>query len=291
MERLRYAIGGLTLLGILAVATTFRVPERHAAIVTRFGQPVRTVTEPGLHFKWPWPVDSAVTVDQRTRLLDTRHTEMLTRDKKNVILLSYATWRVEDPLAYHRAVGTLESGDQKVDGLVTNAQIGVLGRYDLTALVSTDEQARRVDDVERDILQAVQEVARRDYGIAVDEVGLRRVSFPQTNVAQVFEQMRTERKRFAAQYRAEGRREAARIRSEADLEKAEILADATEESARIRGEAEAEAARIYAEAHRSDPEFYRFLRQLEGLENSITTKTTLILRTDSEPFGLLEESR
>ena len=288
-HRLRLAVGGIVVLTIAVSAIGFRVDERTASLVTRFGKPVRVVERPGLHWKLPWPLEKATAIDLRRRVFDTRHTEMLTRDKKNVVLLSYAVWKVADPLKFHRAIGSIDAGDAKLDGLVTNAKIGVLGRYDLTALVSTDPQTLRMEAIEQEILAAVRDTAADSYGIDVSEVGFKRLSLPEANVEQVFEQMRAERARFAARNRAEGNREATRIRADTDVEKAEILAAAEEQAARLRGEAEAEAARIYAEAHRSDPELYEFLRQLESLEKVISARTSLILRTDSEPFGLLKE--
>lgn len=285
---MRWTIGGIAVLAILLAAVAFTVRERHAAIVTRFGKPVRVVLDAGLHWKLPWPIERAAHVDRRSRVLATRHTEMLTRDKKNVILLSYAVWSVEDPLVFHRAVGTLENGDQKLDGLVTNAKIGALGRHDLAALVSTDPATLRLAEIESEIEEAANAVAVPRYGIRIVEVGLQRLSLPEENITQVFNQMRAERRQYAARFRAEGQREAARIRAETDLERARILAESKEQSARIRGEADAEAARIYAAAHRLDPELYRFVRQLESLEQIIGKDSTVILRTDSEPFGLLK---
>lgn len=287
-DRIRYLVGGLAILAIVLSSVTFIVREEHAAIVTRFGKPVRVATEPGLYLKFPWPIDRAASIDTRRRVITTRHTEMLTRDKKNVILLSYAVWHVADPLTFYRAVNTLADGDQKLDGLVTNAKIGALGRHDLSALVSTDPATLRITLIEQEIGEQANAVALERYGIAIDEVGLQRLSLPEENVAQVFNQMRAERRQYAARFRAEGQREASRIRAETDLERARLLAEAREGSARVRGEADAEAARVYADAHRLNPELYRFVRQLESLEQIIGKDSTVILRTDSEPFGLLK---
>ena len=213
---------------------------------------------------------------------------MLTRDKKNIILLCYAVWRVDDPLLFHQSVGSMAGADTKLDGLVTNSMISVLGRYDLSALVSTEPEDLHVDDIEGEVLQTASEAAVGKYGIAIEEIGFKRLSLPEGNIRYVFEQMRAERKQYAARFRAEGDREASKIRSETDLEAATIRAEARESAARIRGEAEAEAARIYAEAHKADPEFYRFLRSLDSLGRIVGKKTTVILRTDTEPFNLLE---
>ncbi len=111
---------------------------------------------------------------------------------------------------------------------------------------------------------------------------------PEDNVTAVFAQMRAERRQFAAKFQAEGEREASRIRSEATLEAAKIRATGEQEAARIRGESAAEIAKTYADAHKVDPELYKFTRSLESLDKLVTGSTSLILRTDSEPFSLLQ---
>jgi len=221
--------------------------------------------------------------------LKTRHTEMLTRDKKNVILLSYVVWRISDPLRFYQSVGSIEAGDSKLDGLVTNAKISVLGGYDLSALVSTTSEDLMTEEVEAAILENVVNNASEKYGVQIEEVGFERLSLPESNTRFVFDQMRAERKQYAARYRAEGEREAQSIRSNTMLEVAKIRAEGSEQAARIRGEAEAEAARIYAEAHSVDPAFYRFTRSLDSLGKVLNKRSQIVLRTDSPPFQLLEE--
>src|SRR6202166_1160756 len=100
--------------------------------------------------------------------------------------------------------------------------------------------------------------------------------------------MRAERRQFAAKFDAEGEQAASRIRSEAELEAARIRSKGAEEQARIRGESAAQVAKTYADAHRVNPELYRFTRALDALDKLITANTSLILRTDSEPFSLLQ---
>ena len=131
-------------------------------------------------------------------------------------------------------------------------------------------------------------MALRNYGVAVEQIRLERLALPEENVTAVFQQMRAERHQFAAKFDAEGQREASQIRSEADLEAARIRAKSAEEQARILGESAAQVAKIYADAHRIDPELYRFTRSLDSLDKLVTSGTSLILRTDSEPFSLLQ---
>jgi len=285
---LRVIVGSLALAAIVFFATAVVVREGEVALVTRFGRPQWAATDPGLHWKLPWPIDQTTTLDMRRRVYESGHTEMLTRDKRNIIARTFVVWRVGDPLVFHQAVGNREQAEAKLDGLLTNAAIGTLGSHDLSALVSTDPKDLQVDQIESELLAAAAPVALRSYGVTVEQVRLERVSLPDENVTAVFAQMRAERKQFAARYQAEGEREASRIRAEASLEAAQIRAKGAEEAARIRGESAAEIAKTYADAHKVDPELYRFTRSLEAIDKLVTGSTSLILRTDSEPFSLLQ---
>ena len=285
---LRAVVGTLALAAIAFHATAVVVTEGQTALVTRFGRPVRAATQAGLHWKLPWPIDSAIWLDMRRRVYETGLTEMLTRDKKNVIARTFVVWRVGDPLTFTQALGSEGAAGGKLDGLLANAAIGILGGHDLSALVSTNPADLQMDQVEAELLSSTAPVAMRSYGVAIEQIRLNRIALPEQNVTAVFDQMRAERRQFAARFQAEGEREASRIRSEAELEAARIRAKGAEEEARIRGESAAQVARTYADAHRNDPDLYRFTRSLESLDKLVNGGTSLILRTDSEPFSLLQ---
>jgi membrane protease subunit HflC len=287
-QRLRAVVGSLALAAIVFYATAMVVGEGQAALVTRFGRPLRAATQPGLHWKLPWPVDQTTWLDLRRRVYETGHTEMLTRDKKNIIARTFVVWRIGDPLTFTQAIGNLGGAEGKLDGLLTNAAIGALGGHDLSALVSTNAQDLQVDQIESELLASTAPLALRSYGVTIEQIRLERIALPEANVTAVFDQMRAERRQFAAKFEAEGEREASRIRSEAELEAARISAKGAEEEARIRGETAAKVAKIYGDAHRVDPELYRFTRSLDSLGKLVTGSTSLILRTDSEPFSLLQ---
>jgi len=285
---LRATVGILALAAIAFHATAVIVTEGQTALITRFGRPVRAATQAGLHWKLPWPIDSAMFLDMRRQVYETGLTEMLTRDKKNIIARTFVVWRVGDPLTFAQALGNQTAAGGKLDGLLANAAIGILGGHDLSALVSTNPEDLQMDRVESELLASTAPVAMRSYGVAIEQIRLNRIALPEQNVSAVFDQMRAERRQFAAKFEAEGELEASRIRSEAELEAARTRAKGSEEEARIRGESAAEVARIYADAHRTDPELYRFTRSLESIDKLVNSGTSLILRTDSEPFSLLQ---
>jgi modulator of FtsH protease HflC len=285
---LRGAVGTVALLAIVFSAMAIVVREGQAVLITRFGRPLRAATQPGLHWKLPWPIDEAVTLDMRRRVYETGEAEMLTRDKKNIIARTFVVWRIGDPLTFTQAIGNETGAEGKLDGLLTSAAIGTLGGHDLSALVSTNPSDLQMDQIESELLASTAPLALRSYGVEVEQIRLERLALPEENVAAVFEQMRAERHQFAAKYRAEGQQEASKIRSQADLDAAQIRAKGIEEQARIRGESAAQVAKVYADAHRVDPELYRFTRSLDSLDKLVTGGTSLILRTDSEPFSLLQ---
>jgi membrane protease subunit HflC len=285
---LRAVIGSLALLAIAFSATGVVIREGQALLILRFGHPVRASTGAGLHFKLPWPIDQATILDMRRRVYETGQTEMLTRDKKNVIARTFVVWRIGDPLLFLQSIGKAEEAEGKLDGLLTNASIGTLGEHDLSALVSTNPTDLQVDKVESELLGSTAPMAMKSYGVTIEQVRLERIALPEENVTAVFEQMRAERRQFAAKFEAEGNLEASKIRSEAELAAARIRAKGSEEQARIRGESAAQVAKTYGDAHRIDPELYRFTRSLESLGKMLNGSTSLVLRTDSDPFSLLQ---
>jgi membrane protease subunit HflC len=269
---------------------TFVVRENQNAVHTRFGKPVRTIQDAGLYWRLPWPIDDVITLDTRLEFYDIRLSETLTRDKRNVIIPVYIAWQVVDPLRFTLKAGGRENARAQLESLVTSARNAALANYDFQQLVSSEPGEVKIPEIESQIQAEVSEAARSALGIAVPQVGIKRIALPEANTAYVFERMRAERAQFAARFRAEGQREADRIRAEADAERIRVLAEAEQYAEETRGRAEADAARIYARAHLRDPQLYQFLRGLETLEKSAGQNSTLILRTDVPPFDMLKQA-
>ncbi|MES2696722.1 MAG: protease modulator HflC [Verrucomicrobiota bacterium] len=283
------ALIALVVVTILGFAMfSFQVASNESAVLTRFGSPVRTLTEPGLYFKWPWPIDTVNRFDARLAFYDTRLSEALTQDKRNVILPVFLAWRIADPLKFLQALGTPTAAPTKLDSLATSARNALLGRYDFQELVSTDPAKLKLVELEQRLGDAIRPQALSAFGIAIEQVGIKRIALPEANTLYVYERMKAERGQYAARFRAEGRREAEELRSKTDAERTVLLAEAQKFAEETRGKAEAEAARIYADAHSQDPNFYKFLRELETLRKVTKENTTLILDTDTAPFNQLK---
>lgn len=280
----------LLLLGLVGYSTfAYQVSEIESAVVTRFGRPVRVVTEPGLGWKRPWPFEAVTRFDARLSVLEGRLSEALTADKRNVILPFFVIWRVEDPLQFLRSTqGDLEGFRSKLDSIVTSARNAELGNYNFDQLVSVRPGEVKLVELESRIAAATAPTVRATFGVSVETVGIRQLSLPAANTPFMFDRMRAERSQYAAQFRAEGQRQADEVRSATEAEKTTLLAAARQFADEKRGEAEAEAARITAAAYRQDPELFRFLRELEALRKVAGRNITIVADDLTPPFHHLK---
>ncbi len=288
MRRRAVVVVVLVALGAAVFLCTTQVDETQYAIVLRFGDPRRVISEAGLLFHWPPPIDTVIPIDRRVRILEPSPAEYLTADKKNVLVSCFLAWSVADPRRYLVAV-TDEAGAAARLSDLLRSQIGTaLGARELSVLVSNQGQGPTIDDVMEEVTRKTAERALSSFGVEVSAVRIRRLNFPRQNKDAVFSRMEAERKRIARQYRAEGEEQAVKIRATADREQASLLADANRQAEETRGEADAEATKIYAAAFGQDPAFYEFLRSLETYEKIVKKDSTIIVPSDSR---LLEVMR
>src|ERR1700730_10950429 len=148
---LRAVVGSLALVAIVFSATAVVVNEGQAVLITRFGRPLRAATQAGLNWNLPWPIDAQISLDMRRRVYETGQTEMLTRDKKNIIARTFVVWRIGDPLAFTQAVGVQGGAEAKLDGLLSTAALGPARGHDLSALVSPTPADLQVDQIESEL--------------------------------------------------------------------------------------------------------------------------------------------
>lgn len=279
---------GAAALGLAGWACTFTVPEGSVAVVARFGDPERLIEEPGLHFKWPAPADVVYAIDIRTHLLDPPVAEFLTLDQKNVELDAYVAWRVNDPRTFLTSLRSRQGADDRIGDLLQSALIEVLKRGPFSDLVGEPGRARNLDVIRT---MVTEEVGRRcvenSYGVAIEFVGLERITFPEDNKASVERSMRAAREGFAAQYRSEGNERASEIQTEAKLKESRILAEARRDSLQIRGEGAAEAKRIETASIQLNPELYWRLRSAEIAESAL--RGALIVLPADHPIGQIFE--
>lgn len=274
------------LLGAFALAgSVYTVDAREVAVVLFFGKPVETVTEPGLKLRLPWPLHQVVRFDKRAQLLSVEPAEVLTRDKKNLVVEAFMLWRINDPERFLEAVGGPSVARTQLSDLVVSRIAAALGNRDFNELVTTE--ATEVSMLPADLLPGIAAVGNKRLGIEVLDVRLRQIGLPLQNEQSIYERMRAERSRIANAYRSEGEERASAIRAEADRKAAEILAGAERESMGIRARADGAAARVYAEAYAEDPDFYLFMRKLQTAETLLDDGSVLVVDSDGPLFNAL----
>jgi len=256
----------------------YQVSEIEYAILLRFGKPVGdSVRSAGLKFKTPF-IDDVIKFDKRILEFDSEPKELITKDKKTIIVDNYSKWRISDPLLYLQSVRTEGEAQKRLDDIVYSELRQVLGQHDLIEIIAykREEIMELTNNNSREKLQ--------EFGIELVDVRIKRVELPKENEANIYRRMETQRQEEAKRYRAEGQEEALEIVSKADKEKSILLSQAYRESQVIKGEAEKEAAKIYAEAYNKNIDFYKFIRTLESYEKILGEKGNdkLIIGTDSE---------
>jgi membrane protease subunit HflC len=289
---LRFVMACLVLAAAGLAASAIMVSAGTAVVVTQFGRPVRIVIEPGLAWKWPAPIQTTIPVDLRLRTTGSGLADVGTRDGLRILVQAFAAWQVpNDPAAierYVRAVrGDPDEAARQLRSFIASAlQVSASG-FGLAELVNTDPSRVRLADFEARLTVQLQAQMRATYGIDVRQVGIERLSLPETTLAATVARMRSERETVAAQRTAEGLREAAQIRADASRDSRIMVADAQTQAATIEAESKRQAAEIQARAYSGDPQLYMMLRSLDTLSSMIGPNTRLVLRTDAAPFNVL----
>ncbi|WP_449241725.1 protease modulator HflC [Desulfovibrio sp.] len=269
-------VAGAVLLFLILTQTAFVVHQTETAIVVQLGKPVSAALKPGLHFKLPL-VQSVTFFDARVLDYDAKRAEILTEDKKAMVVDHYTKWRITDPLLFYQTVRTEAGAQARLDDITYAALREALGRHTLIEVVSE----KRTEIMDQVVKQSQELLS--PYGILVVDVRIKRTDLPPENERAIFGRMQAERERQAKQYRSEGQEEAAKIKAQADKERTVILAEAERQGSTIRGAGDAQATRTYAEAYGQSPEFYAFKRSLEAYESSLKDNTRLVL-TPGSPF-------
>ena len=274
----------IIVLGLIVFFTTvFTVDERQQVVILQFGDPIRTITEPGLHFKLPVPFQNIVRFDDRLLEYDVSPEEVLSKDKKSLIVDNYVRWKITNPLVFLQTVQAIPTAITRMDDIIYSELRRELGTHNMTEIITETREA---------IMEKVtqnSDHATDQYGIKVIDVRIKRVDHPKENEQSIYARMEAERNRQANKFRSEGDEEAQKIRAATEKDKTIILAVAYKESQEIRGLGEAQALEIYAKTFNKDVDFYEFLRTLETYKKVIDDKTTLVLPADSKLFKMFYE--
>lgn len=271
----------VVIIALILFTTIFKVDVTEQVVILQFGKPVRTIQNPGLHLKLPAPIQNAVFFDKRLLEYDVQPAEVLSTDKKTLIVDNYVRWKIVDPLLFLQTLQTIPTAITRLDDIVYSEIRRELGLHNMADII-TDNREQIMDTVTKGSYEAT-----LPYGIEIVDVRIKRVDLPEENEASIYARMQAERERQANQYRSEGDEESQKIVATTEKEKTIILADAYKSAQETRGEGEATALGIYAKVYSADPSFYEFLRTLETYKSVIDTNTTLVLPADSKLFELL----
>ena len=273
----------LGLLILFAFSTIIIVDETEQIVILQFGKPIRTITEPGLNWKFPAPFQTSDTFERRLLEYDVPPEEILSRDKKSLIIDNYVRWKITNPLLFLKTVKAVPTAKTRLDDIVYSELRQELGNHDMVEIITENREL-----IMNKVTIASNEETSK-FGIEIIDVRIRRVDLPQENESSIYARMEAERKRQANKFRSEGEEEAQKIRAATDRDKTVILAEAYKQAQKIRGEGEAVALDIYATAFSKDPSFYEFQKTLETYEKIIDQKTTLVLPADSKLFKTLAQ--
>ena len=275
----------LPILAVVGFSSIFIVDETQQVVILQLGKPVKTVTEPGLNVKLPFPFQEKITFDDRLLEYDSPPEEILSKDKKSLIVDNYVRWKIVDPLQFLKTVQAIPTAKSRMDDIVYSELRRELGTHDMVEIITENREEIM------DIVTLQSNTATLAYGISVVDVRIRRVDLPAENEESIYARMEAERKRQANKFRSEGEEEAQKIRAATDRDKTIILADAYKEAEKIRGEGDAKAVQVYARSYSADPKFYEFVRTLDTYKKVVDDKTTLVLPSGSKLFKLLMDGK
>jgi membrane protease subunit HflC len=268
----------LLLTGAAALyASAFIVHQNEQALVLRFGEPVGVITKPGLNWKVP-VVDTVDIFEKRVLDLDASPQEVTALDQKRLVVDSFVRYRITNPLEFYKTLRFEGAVPSRLGPIVESAVRGVLGGVTFSDIV----RDKREELMGRIAKQVNTQAA--PLGIEVVDVRIKRADLPEQNATRVFERMRAEREREAAEFRSQGTAEANRIRATADREVTVLKADATRKGEELRGAGDAERNRIFADAYGKDADFFGFYRSMQAYEQAIKAGDSKLILSPDSPF-------
>jgi membrane protease subunit HflC len=247
----------------------------------------------GLYMKIPF-IQKIIVLEDRILEYDSEPTDIVTKDKKHLLVDNFARWRIVNPLRFIQTVRTENGAQARLDDIIYSVLREELARSDLVEIVRTENIPALEEHITTGrevIMSAVTKKANAAagrYGIQVIDVRIKRADLPKENLAAIFNRMKAERSRISKRYRSEGEEQAAMIRAETDRDVKIILADAYKEAEATKGKGDGKAAAIYANAYSEHEDFYEFVQSLETIEKSTSSRDQLIMSTSSGVFKYLE---
>jgi membrane protease subunit HflC len=274
---------------LILTMCSFQVRQTETALVTQFGAPLRTLTEPGFYFRFPVGIHNVYKFDSRLQLFDSILEETTTAGGEPIIIHSFVLWRIADPQKFLVSLRDTSGAKDQLKSLLRNAQNSVVGRHNFSDFVNTNRDKVQFEAIENEMKAEIttQNSVKENYGIEIAAVGIKRLMISEKTTEKVFDRMKADRERKTQTILASGTAEADKIKSDAQAKQKQLLAVAEAQAKAIRGAGDAEAASYYKMLD-ADPELAMFLRDLEALRTILKERSTIVLGTDTEPTSLLK---
>ncbi|WP_366655158.1 protease modulator HflC [Fodinicurvata sp. EGI_FJ10296] len=274
--------GLLAVIAFIAANSLFIVREGEQALVLQFGEPRQVYSDPGLKLKIPF-VQTVSFMEKRVLALDPPAEQVILSDQRRLDVDTFIRFRITDPLLFYQTVRTETVGRERLTRTTNAALRRVLGNATQLEILS-NERAGIMQEIRQQV-----DTQAANFGMEVVDVRIGRADLPEDTEQSVFDRMRSEREREAAEFRAQGEEQAQQIRSRAERERTVILAEAEREAQILRGQGDEASIRILAEAYTADEAFFGFYRTLEAYRTSLNTDdTTLVLSPDGDFFRFFQ---
>lgn len=283
MNRIGFVIASVLLALLVLSSTVFVVDQRQFGVVYTLGEIRKVITEPGLHFKLPPPLQNVSFMDKRLLMLDSVDAEpMLTAEKQRVVIDWYVRWRITDPQQYIRNVGTTEvAGANQLSRIIRDSFQEQINKRTVRELLSTQRESLMAD-VKAEVIERV--ASGNTWGVDIADVRITRVDYVEAITDAVYRRMQAERVRVANELRSTGAAEGEKIRADADRQREVVVAQAYREAQAIKGEGDAQANQVYAAAFGKDPQFASFYRSLDAYRQSFASKGDVMVIDGSTDF-------
>jgi membrane protease subunit HflC len=273
------SIIALVAAAFVALNGLFIVQQTQQGIVLQFGEPKRTLQDPGLNWKIPF-IQNVVFYENRVlSLVSSDSDEVILADQKRLEVDTYTRYRIVNPLLFYQTVRNVLGVEQRLDAIVDSSVRRVLGGATLVDILSESRS-----ELTASIREEVNESAN-SLGLEIIDVRIRRADYPDATSQNIFNRMKSEREREAKEFRATGEEEAQKIRADADKQRTVMVAEARRQSEILRGEGDAKSIEIYANAFGQDKDFFSFYRSMQAYRKTFSEEgTSLVLSPDSEFF-------
>lgn len=273
------------LIVIVLFSSIYVVHENEYIVIRQFGRITAINDNPGLGFKIPF-VQTAESITKEILFYDIPESDVITRDKKSMVVDSFVLWKVTDPDKYIRTLNAVRGrADERIEASVYNAVKNTISSMTQDEVIASRGEAlttRITDEANSDIGQ---------YGVEIMTAQIKTLSLPADNLEAVYARMISERENIAAGYEATGNSQAQKIRNETDKEVKLLIAEANKQAAILEAEGEEEYMRILQEAYNSEEkaDFYEYIRGLDSLKESLSgsKRKMLILDKNSELVKIL----